>query len=384
MKKHLALVLAALMITAAFAACSAPAGDTTASAGTSEAVSADAGTSEASADQSTETRKWKIALSNSFVGNDWRQNMQKVATYVAESDLWKDRVTLDIINCENTAEAQSASIDALILDDYDAILVDAASATALNPALQRALDAGIVVVSFDQVVQMDGVVKYGISYDKLAAELAKYLVKAIDGEGNIVVDRGLAGASGSVPLYDAAKAVFDQYPDITIVAEFDSNFAEGDTLTGMQAALAANPSINAVYTQGYVAPVITALEEAGHELVPIAGWNYNGSVMAIAQNNCDGVIACCGTGFGADAMAIAVDMLEGNDTYPTGADEKVEANWSLAVMNMDTAANADLSVRYSEIEENVNWWADMPPGFQPADMLELVGDVEVPNSLFSD
>ncbi|MDD5017490.1 MAG: substrate-binding domain-containing protein [Eubacteriales bacterium] len=380
MKKGVIIIFALMLLVSLLASCaeSTTSQSTEASEGPEET-----GTTDTSSATET-TIKWRVALSNSYVGNDWRQNMQKVATYVAGSDVWKDRVTLDIINCENTAEAQSASIDALILEEYDAILIDAASATALNPALQRALDAGIVVVSFDQVVEMDGVVKYGISYDKLAAELAKYLVEAIGGEGNIVVDRGLAGASGSVPLYDAAMAVFDQYPEIVVVAEFDSNFAEGDTLTGMQAALAANPKIDAVYTQGYVAPVIQALQEAGHEMVPIAGWNYNGSVMALAENDCDGVIACCGTGYGADALALAVQMLEGKDDYPTGATEKIEANWYLAVMDMDTAANANLSVNYEMIEEDVNWWSDMPPGFQPPDLLDIVGDIDIPNSLFTE
>ena len=58
--------------------------------------------------------KYKIALSNSYMGNDWRQLMIKTAQIVAEKDPYADKVQLDVVNCENTAEAQSASIDALV------------------------------------------------------------------------------------------------------------------------------------------------------------------------------------------------------------------------------------------------------------------------------
>ena len=372
MKRYLALALVLLMVLAALAACK-PAESTTSESAQTAQVSSD--TSASTETGTTETKKWKIAMSNSFVGNDWRQEMQKIAEYVAESDAWKDRVTLDIVNCENTAEAQSASIDALILEGYDAILIDASSSTALNPVCQRALDAGIVIVAFDQIVTAEGVVKYGCPFGDTAEEAAKYLVTVLGGKGNIVVDRGLAGASGSIPLYDRAKAVFDQYPDIQIVAEFDSNYAEGDTLAGMQAAIAANPVIDGVYTQSYAAPVIQALNEAERPMVPVVSWSYNSSFKAMAENDCDGCVIHNGPGIGAEAMVIAVNILEGTQTYPT--DEEIDANWYLYVANGDTAAAADLSCQYEVIEEGVNWWSDLAPGLQNPNVADWVG-VTVP------
>ena len=94
--------------------------------------------------------KYKIALSNSFMGNDWRQQMERVVEYVATQEPYASRCELTIVNCENDAESQSASIDALVQQGYDAILVDPASETGVNQAIQRACDAGITVVVFDQ------------------------------------------------------------------------------------------------------------------------------------------------------------------------------------------------------------------------------------------
>ena len=317
-------------------------------------------------------KKWKIALSNSFVGNDWRQEMQLVAEYVANSDAYKDKVELTIVNCENTAEAQSASIDALILEDYDAILIDAASATALNQAIERAVGQGIVVVSFDQLVDSSDVYLIGADFGKAAQYQARYLAEAIGGEGKIVVDRGLPGAKGSGPLYEDAVAVFEEYPGIEIIHEFDGNFAEGETLAGMNAAIAANPQIDAVYTQGYVAPVIKALKEADRPLVPVSGWSYNSSFLALAENDCDGILAHNSPAVGASAMNIALEVLEGSTEYTLGETIDYPLGWY--AMNPDTY---DFEEIIEQIELGVNALSEMAPGFMIPTTPGL--DVEVPN-----
>ena len=113
---------------------------------------------------------FKIALSNSFMGNDWRQEMEKVTQAVANKQFFKSQATLTIINCDNSPEAQSDSIDSLVKQGYQAILVDASSPTALNPAIDRAIKAGIVIVSFDQVVDHPQAWKLETDFDKIPAD----------------------------------------------------------------------------------------------------------------------------------------------------------------------------------------------------------------------
>ncbi|MDD3921802.1 MAG: hypothetical protein PHO41_11585, partial [Eubacteriales bacterium] len=71
---------------------------------------------------------YKIALSNSYMGNDWRQQMERIAEYVASTEPYASRCELTIYNCSNDAQSQSDSIDAIVAQGYDAILIDAASA----------------------------------------------------------------------------------------------------------------------------------------------------------------------------------------------------------------------------------------------------------------
>ena len=357
MKKRLIAVLACVVVLLMIAtACTS--GGTEQSATTSEAQTSQsqAQTSESQAAASSEAPVYKIALSNSFIGNDWRQEMQKVAEVVAGKSPYAERVEFRIVNCENTPEAQSASIDALVEQGYDAILVDAASATALNPSLQRALDAGIVVVSFDQIVDLEGT--YGVETDwtKVPTAMAQYLVDVLNEEGNIVVDTGLAGAPISQQLYDGAIAVFDQYPNIHVVGTYEGQYAEGPAQQGMAAVLAATADIDAVYTQGYITPIVAAYKAAGRDCVPMSGFAYNGSVLALVDENVEGVIANNLPGLGAMALKVAVDVLDG---------ETVESHIVVdpTFLVTDTSIDLTVGVEGELIEEGVNCFRDMPNGF---------------------
>ena len=124
-------------------------------------------------------KKYRIVLSNSYMGNDWRQEMEKVLAAVAGKSPYKERVELRVVNTENTPEAQSASIDALAQQGYDAILVDAASPTALNPSIDRAIKSGIVVISFDQVVTSPGAWKVETDFQKMPLAWANFVAKSI-------------------------------------------------------------------------------------------------------------------------------------------------------------------------------------------------------------
>src|SRR5689334_11645699 len=88
-----------------------------------------AGTAAKAADTYT------IYLSNNFVGNDWRQQMERVAEVAANKPPLQGRVELKIENVENNVQAQLNSLNNIIRAKPDAILIDAASDTALNPTI---------------------------------------------------------------------------------------------------------------------------------------------------------------------------------------------------------------------------------------------------------
>jgi ribose transport system substrate-binding protein len=66
-----------------------------------------------------------IYLSNNFMGNDWRQQMIRVGQVAAGKDPLASRVDLRVENVENTVQAQINSLNNIVREQPDAILIDA-------------------------------------------------------------------------------------------------------------------------------------------------------------------------------------------------------------------------------------------------------------------
>jgi len=257
-------------------------------------------------------KKYKIALSNNFMGNDWRQIMIHVTEVIMSKSPYAETVDLTIVNTDNTPEAQSASIDAMIRQGFDAIVIDCSSPKGLNPVIDRAVDAGIVVVTFDQVADNENC--YAIESDwKFVAEVsAKFMAEAMGGEGNIVMDRGLPGAPISAMLYDYAMAVYDEYPGIEVVGEFDGMYAEGPAEQGSAAAITAHSQIDGVYSQGYVNSIVRAFKNAKRPIPAITGGGGQGTIVATHEDDFPCLMWNTNLhGIGVLAIQMAIDVMEG-------------------------------------------------------------------------
>src|SRR3954447_21583790 len=87
-----------------------------------------------------DTKDKKIAFSNNYAGNSWRQAMLKSFDAVAKKAVANKIVAAaDIFTTPDTGvPTQAAQIQNLILQGYNAIVINAASPTALNGAVQQA------------------------------------------------------------------------------------------------------------------------------------------------------------------------------------------------------------------------------------------------------
>ena len=80
----------------------------------------------------------------------------------------------EIQNGDNTVNSQIAQINSFILEGVDAICICAASPTALNSTIQKALDAGITVVAFDSIVDLDGVYTMDYPWEQIGKDSVNY------------------------------------------------------------------------------------------------------------------------------------------------------------------------------------------------------------------
>ncbi|HEX5934175.1 MAG TPA: ABC transporter substrate-binding protein [Pseudorhizobium sp.] len=201
---------------------------------------------------SAETSDKRIALSNNYAGNSWRQAM-----LTSWDKITKDAVSQGVVaaadpftTAENQATEQAAQIQNLILQGYDAIVVNAASPTALNGAVKEACDAGIVVVSFDGVVTEPCAWRIAVDFKAMGESQIEYLAKKMPEGGNLLEIRGLAGVSVDDEIHAGIQAGVEKNPQFKIVGSVNGDWAQDVAQRAVAGILPSLPEIAAVVTQG--------------------------------------------------------------------------------------------------------------------------------------
>lgn len=127
---------------------------------------------------------------------------------------------------ENQATEQAAQIQNLILQGYDAIVINAASPTALNGAVKEACDAGITVVSFDGIVTEPCAWRIAVDFKAMGASQIDYLAKAMPKGGNLLEIRGLAGVSVDDEIHAGIVDAVAKNPQFKIVGSVNGDWAQ--------------------------------------------------------------------------------------------------------------------------------------------------------------
>lgn len=194
----------------------------------------------------------RIALSNNYAGNSWRQAMLKSWEKVTGKAV-ADGVVAEapaFTTAENQATEQAAQIQNLILQGYDAIVINAASPTALNGAIKEACDAGITVVSFDGVVTEPCAWRIAVNFKQMGAVQLDYLSERLRDGGNILEIRGLAGVFVDDAIHSGITAGLSKHAQFKAVGSVHGDWAQTVTQKNVAGILPTLPKVDAVVTQG--------------------------------------------------------------------------------------------------------------------------------------
>ena len=303
-------------------------------------------------------KKYKIYLSNNFVGNDWRQQMLRTARIAAEKGPLAGRVDLKIEVVETNIQAQINSLNNIIRTKPDAILIDAGSYEALNPTIKKACDAGILVIAFDQIVSADCAYTMESDWNRAPRVEAEWIAKKLGGKGKVFVDRGLAGAPISDQLQSGFESVIKKYPGIEIVGYFNGNYALGPEQAGVADLLAAQPEVDAIFVQGYGAGAIKALQDAGRPIVPVTGSPFNLTTTTCAQTpGAQCILAPNPAYLSAEAMKLAVEILDGKPP----AEKQIKLHNAFLTTDPQPSELFP-DTKMDKIEIGKNAFPDSPPG----------------------
>ena len=199
-----------------------------------------------------DTSDKKIAFSNNYAGNSWRQAMLKSYDAVTKKAVADGVVAASDVftTADQEVPTQAAQIQNLILQGYDAIVINASSPDALNGAVKQACDAGIVVVSFDGLVTEPCAYRVVVDFEDMGRQEVEQM-KAFHPEGgNLLEIRGLAGTSIDDSIHKGILAGVEANPQFKIVNSVTGNWDQTTAQKAVATVLPSLPDIVGIVTQG--------------------------------------------------------------------------------------------------------------------------------------
>lgn len=306
-------------------------------------------------------KSYTFVVSNNFLGNDWRPQVERLAQLTARYAPFKGRVTIKINNAANTTQAQIASLNNIIATHPDAILLIAGSTTALDPVVTRACNAGIVVVTISGPITAKCAYNVNQNFYYGMTLVGKWMGQVLHNRGSIFLDRGLPGLSTSNDIKNGFLAGLKKAgPNVKIAGEFDGNYAQGPEQQGISSLLVGHSSINGVMTQGYCTPVFNAFKQAGKPAVPATCYAYNGELV-----NCVKGHHACAILSGSPiviqiAMKLALNLLDGKKVATPGT--VVGMPLWLYVTNLSAVHLHGPNIHIAQIKLGKNAFARLAPG----------------------
>ena len=251
-----------------------------------------------------------IGVSNTLVGNGWREQMIcSINAEASASGVVADVVT---INENGGPTEQIAAIESLISQGVDAIILNPTDREALNDALEEAISQGIVVVAVDQAVTAEGA--YVATNDQEAYGYlgAKWLFDQLGGEGQVAYMRGIDGVPADTDRDAGFQRALAEYPGITVVSEV---FTGWDGAAGGELALdiLTTTEVDGIWTSGIDLTVVDQFAVANVDPVPVVGADNNGFIKRLIDGVAPGAAVTNPPAIGGVGASIAIAALQGEE-----------------------------------------------------------------------
>lgn len=172
-------------------------------------------------------KKFNIALSNAYNGNEWRKQMAEACDRAAKEVQGRGLIgTFTAVHgSDNSVPAQLAAVSDMILKGNNGILIDCSSGSQVGGVIDQASDAGIKVVSFDAYASSNRSWNIGFDFASWGKNNADFMEKHLGGEGkakgNILIVRLALGATAGNLIYDEYKKMLARNPGLKVVGEVE-------------------------------------------------------------------------------------------------------------------------------------------------------------------
>ncbi|HEX7225297.1 MAG TPA: substrate-binding domain-containing protein [Candidatus Limnocylindria bacterium] len=255
---------------------------------------------------------YTMGVSNTLTGNGWREEM--ICSINAQAVASGEVASLSVLHRDSDAAGQLEDLRTLIAEDVDAIIVNPADRSALDDAIAEATEAGITVVAVDQAVTEESAFVLSNDQEEYAYLGATWLFEQLDGEGDVIYMRGIAGAAADDDRDAGFQRALEENPGINVVYEVHTDWDQGKGVQQLNDFLATGDNYDGIWTSGIDNVIVDALIEAEAELVPIVGADNAGFVQQLLE--VEGLVGAAVTNsaaVGGAGVTLALQILNGEE-----------------------------------------------------------------------
>lgn len=258
-----------------------------------------------------------IGFSNASTSNPWRQALVTSLAYgqgVARGQIER----IEVRDAHDDAARQLRDVDALVDKGIDLLLISTTSVTdsALSNRLAALAENGLPIVAVDRRPQdRTSLVSFVTASDQRIGWMsALWLSEHLKGRGRIWMLSGLKGASPAIRRQQAALAVFNAFPNISVENVSYTDWTAAGGSTAIKDLLAAeSPAPDGVWCDSGLQGVGSVHQFAAQGL-PIPA-HTGGDVNEMYKTCLSHKVPMVGLDYpasmGARAVAVALDILRG-------------------------------------------------------------------------
>jgi ribose transport system substrate-binding protein len=253
-----------------------------------------------------------IGFSQATMNSTWRVAMlEGNKKYAAEH--YPD-VELVVTDGQNQASQQISDVESLMKQGIKVLIISPVQAEPLTPIVQQVMQANIPVVTLDREVNTKVTCRIGAENRPIGVEAGKFIIKRLNGTGNVVEIEGTVGASATIGRHDGFRDALRMAPGIKVVADQFCDYLKDPAIKFVEETLKrfGPGQIQAIYAHNdqMALGAIQAVEAAGR-LKEIAILGIDGENSAF--------------------QAIKDGKLAATFTYPFCAPEGIQYAYNLAI-----------------------------------------------------
>lgn len=224
------------------------------------------------------TKPIKVAFADGWGGNYWRHITRR--EFEDEAKKCPNITEVRYTDGEFKAEKQISDIQGLIAQKFDVIIVFPDTGVAQLKVMRQATEAGIAVVPFSTgdapfgQIGKDYLVRVTERQIDLGRVLAEWMVKTLDGKGNVIVHGGTPGNPMTAAQAVGWREVFAKNPGIKVLeGPVDTNWDPALAQKVTAAEIAKYPQIDGIMAE--TTGPIRAFVAAGRPVPAWAGQDLN-------------------------------------------------------------------------------------------------------------